>query len=146
MRPSALRAISGGFVATVAITAVMYWVAPLLLGSPMDIAKTLGDFLGIGWNAGMVLHFINGSLIFPLVYVFVLFGVLPGGPVAKGLTFGVVLWLLAQSVVMPMVGAGFFSANAGGAMAAVASLIGHMIYGAALGAIAGGEHAVVAMA
>jgi uncharacterized membrane protein YagU involved in acid resistance len=146
MRPSALQAISGGFIATLAITAVMYWVAPFLLGSPMDIAKTLGDFLGIGWNAGMVLHFINGSLIFPLAYAFVLFGLLPGGPIAKGVTFGVVLWLLAQSVVMPMVGAGFFSANAGGLMAAVASLIGHLIYGATLGAIAGEEHAVMAAA
>jgi len=112
----------------------------------MDIARTLGDFLGIGWTGGMVLHFINGSLIFPLVYAFVLFGVLPGGPVTKGVTFGVVLWFLAQSVVMPMVGGGFFSANAGGAMAAVASFIGHMVYGATLGAIAGGEHAVTAAA
>jgi uncharacterized membrane protein YagU involved in acid resistance len=146
MRPSALQAIAGGFVATIAITAVMYWVAPLLLGSPMDIAKTLGDFLGIGWNAGMILHFINGSLIFPLVYAFVLFGMLPGGSVTKGVTFGVGLWLVAQTVVMPIVGAGFFSANAGGVMAAVASLIGHLIYGATLGAIAGEEHAVMAAA
>lgn len=146
MRPSALQAVAGGFVATVAITAVMYWVAPLLLGAPMDIAKTLGDFLGIGWTAGMVLHFINGSLIFPLIYAFVLFGVLPGGPVTKGVTWGVILWLLAQSMVMPMVGAGFFSADAGGAMAVFASLVGHLIYGATLGAIAGGEHAVMAAA
>ena len=112
----------------------------------MDIAKTLGDFLGIGWNGAMVLHFINGSLIFPLVYAFVLFGVLPGGPVTKGMTFGVVLWLLAQSVVMPIVGGGFFSANMGGMMAAVASLFGHLVYGATLGAIAGEEHAVMAAA
>ena len=75
-----------------------------------------------------------------------LFGVLPGGPVTKGVTFGVVLWLLAQSVVMPMVGAGFFSAHAGGAMAAFASLLGHLIYGATLGAIAGAEHGVMAAA
>jgi uncharacterized membrane protein YagU involved in acid resistance len=144
--PSALQAVTGGFVATVAITVMMYWVAPLLLGSPMDIATMLGDFLGIGWSGGMVVHFINGSLIFPLVYAFVLFGVLPGGPVTKGVTFGVVLWLLAQSVVMPIMGGGFFSANAGGMMAAVASLIGHLVYGAALGAVAGQERAVMAAA
>lgn len=146
MRPSALQAVAGGFAGTLAITAVMYWVAPLLLGAPMDIAKTLGDFLGIGWTAGMVLHFINGSLIFPLVYAFVLFGALPGGPVTKGVTFGVLLWLVAQSVVMPMVGGGFFSGNAGGAMAAFASLLGHLIYGGTLGAIAGAEHGVTAAA
>ena len=144
MRPSTLQTIAGGFVATVAITAVMYWVAPLLIGMPMDIARTLGDFLGIGWGGGMVVHFINGSIIFPLIYAFVLYGMLPGGPVTKGIVWGVVLWAIAQSIVMPMVGGGFFSANAGGAMAAIGSLLGHLIYGATLGAIAGGEQAVTA--
>lgn len=146
MRPSALQPIAGGFVATVVITMMMYWVAPLLLGSPMDIAKMLGDFLGIGRSGGLVVHFINGSLIFPLVYAFVLFGVLPGGPVIKGVAFGVALWLIAQGVVMPLMGAGFFSANAGGVMASVASLFGHLVYGATLGAISGEEHAVMAAA
>lgn len=71
MRPSALQAVAGGLAATVAITAVMYWVAPLLLGVPMDIAKTLGDFLGIGWTGGVTFgmaafasligHFIYGG-------------------------------------------------------------------------------------
>lgn len=146
MRPSALKAIAGGFVGTVAITAVMYWVAPLLIGMPMDIAKMLGDFLGIGWNAGMVVHFINGSIIFPLIYAFVLYGILPGGPVTKGIVWGVILWAIAQTVVMPMVGAGFFSANAGGAMAVVGSLLGHLIYGGTLGAVAGGTQTVTAAA
>jgi hypothetical protein len=146
MRPSAPQAIAGGIVGTVAITAVMYWVAPLLIGMPMDIAKTLGDFLGIGWGGGMVLHFINGSVIFPLIYAFALYGVLLGGPVVKGMTWGVILWALAQTIVMPMVGGGFFSANAGGPMAVVGSLLGHLIYGGTLGNIANGHEAVGAPA
>ena len=146
MRPSAPQAIAGGLVGTIAITALMYWVAPLLIGMPMDIAKTLGDYLGIGWNGGMVLHFINGSIIFPLIYVYVLYDVLPGGPVLKGVTWGVVLWALAQTIVMPIVGGGFFSANAGGPMAAIASLLGHLIYGGALGAIAGHQGVAAAAA
>lgn len=146
MRPSASQAIAGGFVGTVAITAMMYWVAPLLIGMPMDIAKTLGDFLGIGWGGGLALHFINGSIIFPLVYAFVLYGVLPGGPILKGITWGVILWALAQSVVMPIVGGGFFSANAGGVMAVIGSLVGHLVYGGIQGAIAGGGETVAATA
>jgi uncharacterized membrane protein YagU involved in acid resistance len=146
MRPTALSAIAGGFVGTVAITALMYWVAPFLMGMPMDIAKMLGDFLGVGWSTGMTIHFINGTIIFPLIYAYVLYGVLPGGPTVKGMTWGVILWLLAQSVVMPMMGGGFFSANAGGVMAVVGSLLGHLIYGGLLGAIAGGEQTMAAAA
>ena len=146
MRPSAPQAILGGFVGTLAITAMMYWVAPLLMGAPMDIAKMLGDFLGIGQMGGLVVHFINGSIIFPLIYAVVLYGVLPGAPVLKGITWGVILWVLAQTIVMPIMGGGFFSANAGGVMAAIGSLAGHFVYGATLGAIAGGSATVAAAA
>jgi uncharacterized membrane protein YagU involved in acid resistance len=142
MRPSAAQAIVGGLVATLAITAIMYWVAPFVIGTPMDIAKMLGDFLSIGWAAGMVVHVINGTLIFPLIYAFVLYGLLPGSPIIKGVVWGVILWLIAQTVVMPMMGAGFFSVHAGSTMAVIASLFGHLVYGASLGAIAGGEQAV----
>lgn len=102
MRPSALQAIAGGFAGT--------------------LAKTLGDFLGIGWTA------------------------VPGDPVIKGMTWGVILWALAQTIVMPLVGGGFFNANAGGAMAVIGSLLGHLIYGGTLGAIAGGRQVVGAAA
>ncbi|MBI4475011.1 MAG: hypothetical protein HY646_20255 [Acidobacteria bacterium] len=50
----------------------MYVVAPVLMGMPMDVAKMLGDFLGIGRTLGMVLHFINGTVIFPLILTFIL--------------------------------------------------------------------------
>jgi hypothetical protein len=43
---------------------------------------------------------------------------------------------VAQTVVMPMMGAGLFSSAMGGVMAAMGSLIGHVIYGGLLGAIA----------
>jgi hypothetical protein len=49
--------------------------------------------------------------------------------------WSVVLWLIAQTVVMPMMGAGVFSSAMGGAMAAMGSLIGHLLYGSLLGVI-----------
>jgi len=52
--------------------------------------------------------------------------------------------LLAQTVMMPMMGAGFFSMAMGGMMAAMGSLIGHLLYGALLGAIAGGPEPAAA--
>ncbi len=38
-----------------------------------------------------------------------LYAHLPGSPAVRGTVWGVALWLLAQTVVMPMMGAGLFS-------------------------------------
>jgi hypothetical protein len=115
---------------------MMYLVAPMM-GVKMDIAGSLAGMLGIPWAAGLAMHFINGSLIFPLTYVLVLFRYLKGGPVIRGITWGVVLWLMAQLLVMPMIGAGVFSSRMGGMMAVAASLTAHIVYGALLGRVSG---------
>jgi uncharacterized membrane protein YagU involved in acid resistance len=137
MRPNFWRAIFGGFVGTLAITLLMYKGAPMMGIPKMDIAAMLGSMLG-GWTTGMVMHFINGVVLFPLIYAFVLFSKLRGAPVGKGIFWGVTLWLVAGLMVMPMMGAGFFGTANGGLMAAAASLMGHVIYGALLGVIADG--------
>ncbi len=136
MKPNIGRTILGGFVGTLAITLMMYKVAPMMTGQAMDIAAMLGKMLG-GWAMGMTMHFINGTIIFPLIYTFLLFRFLPGGPALKGTIWGVILWLIAQVMVMPMMGGGLFSSNMGGMKAAIGSFIGHIVYGALLGWIAG---------
>jgi uncharacterized membrane protein YagU involved in acid resistance len=136
MRPNPVRAMVGGFVGTVAMTAMMYFVAPMM-GLNMDIAQMLGSMLGNSWIAGMMMHFVNGTVIFPLIYVYVLYAWLPGNPLVKGMSWGVILWFLAQVVVMPMMGGGLFSSAMGGMMAVAGSLMGHLLYGGLLGAIAG---------
>jgi uncharacterized membrane protein YagU involved in acid resistance len=134
--PTFSRAILGGFAGTVAMTTMMYLVAPMM-GLHMDIAAMLGSMLGGSWSAGLMMHFVNGSLIFPAIFVFAFYRVLPGSPALKGTIWGVALWLMAQVVVMPMMGAGLFSSQIGGAMAAMGSLVGHLLYGSLLGVIAG---------
>lgn len=136
MRPAFATAALGGFAGTLAMTLTMYIVAPMM-GLTMDIAAMLGSLMGGSWIAGMLMHFVNGSLIFPAIYAYVLHDRLPGAALVKGITWGAILWLLAQAVVMPMMGGGLFSARMGGAMAVIGSLAGHVIYGALLGAIAG---------
>lgn len=130
------RAVTGGFVGTMAMTAMMYGVAPMM-GLHMDIAAMLGSVLGGSWAAGMMMHVVNGALIFPAIYALVLEKRLPGPPVLRGALWGAVLWLVAQTVVMPMMGGGLFSSAMGGAMATMGSLVGHLMYGGVLGAIAG---------
>jgi len=134
--PHYSRALLGGFAGTVAMTTMMYSVAPMM-GVQMDIAAMLGSMLGGSWAAGLMMHFVNGTVIFPLVFVFALYRLLPGSPAIKGTLWGLALWLMAQAIVMPMMGAGLFSSQMGGAMAAMGSLVGHVIYGSLLGVIAG---------
>jgi uncharacterized protein DUF6789 len=136
MKPNLGRAILGGIVGTIVLTMLMYIAAPMMGIPKMDIAAMLGSMLG-GWTIGMVMHFVNGAILFPLIYAFVVFSKLRGGPVTKGILWGTTLWLVAGLVMMPMMGAGLFGTANGGMMAAVASLIGHLVYGALLGAIAG---------
>ena len=137
MRPNVARSMLGGFVGTLVMTTMMYMVAPMM-GLKMDIAQMLGSMLGNNWWAGMMMHFVNGTIIFPLIYAYLLYRWLPGGPVVKGTTWGIVLWFLAQAIVMPMMGGGgFLNMNMGRMMAVVGSLIGHLLYGSILGAIGG---------
>jgi hypothetical protein len=108
-----------------------------MLGHPMDIAGMLGNMMGSSWAIGMVAHIVNGTLIFPLAYALAAFRILPGPPVLRGVLWGGALWFAAETIMMPMIGAGFFSSGIGGAKAAFAALMGHLAYGVLLGSIGG---------
>lgn len=136
MRPNVTRLVFGGFAGTLVMTAMMYVVAPMM-NVRMDIAAMLGSMLGGSWAAGMMMHVVNGTVVFPFVYGYGLFKWLPGRPVLKGSIWGVALWLMAQIIVMPMMGAGLFSAAMGGMSAAMGSLVGHLLYGSILGLVGG---------
>jgi len=137
VKPELIKSIYGGIAGTIVMTLMMMFVAPMLTGMPMDIAAMLGTMVG-GYTMGMIAHIMMGVIVFPLAYALVFYGFIPGSPLVRGLIFGVILWLAAVIVVMPMAGAGFLMANIGGMMAVVASLMGHLVYGGLLGAIAGG--------
>jgi hypothetical protein len=137
MKPNLIKAILGGLAGTVMMTMMMRFVAPLMLGHPMDVAGMLAGMMGGAWAMGMAAHLLNGVVIFPLVYAFVIFRYLSGPPVVRGVLWGAVLWLAAETMVMPMAGAGFFSSEIGGAKAVFAALMGHLVYGALLGYVAG---------
>jgi len=130
-RPNLSVVFVGGLVGTPAMTALMYVLAPFF-GVNTDIVTMLGEVLG-GWRMGMLVHILNGAVIFPVAFVFLLYRFLPGSPFTKGITFGVLLWLTSQLVVMPIMGVGFFSAHVGGLKAAAASLLAHVVYGWSLG-------------
>jgi uncharacterized membrane protein YagU involved in acid resistance len=121
----------GGLLATPAMTVAMYMLAPVL-GMNTDIVAMLSEALG-GWKMGMLVHILNGAVIFPAIFALLLYRFLPGPPIVKGSEFGFVLWLASQAAVMPLMGAGFFSSHIGGLKAVMASLFGHLVYGSLLG-------------
>jgi uncharacterized membrane protein YagU involved in acid resistance len=131
MKPNPIMTVVAGLLATPAMTVLIYVLAPIL-GVRMDVVAMLGEILG-GWKMGMLVHILNDAIIFPLVYTFLLYRFLPGRPAAKGVSFGVLLWLTSQVVVMPLMGAGFFSSQIGGMKATALMLLGHIVYGGFLG-------------
>ena len=142
-RPNLLSAIIGGLAATSLMTPVAY-LAPAFRLQQLDFAAMLGSLVanqttppvtGL-WLLGMLLHFVNGSLIFPVVYAYVVYPGLGGPPWLRGVAYGIALWAIAQAVVVPLAGMGFFSSEATHPLAALAWSFGtHVLYGATLGAI-----------
>lgn len=143
-RPNLQAAIVGGLTATSVMTPVAY-LSPAFGFQQLDFAAMLGSLVtsqttppvsGV-WLIGMLLHFVNGSLIFPAVYAFVLYRVLPGPPWLKGSIYAIALWALAQALVLPLAGMGFFSSDTARPLAALAWSLGtHLLYGLVLGVVA----------
>jgi hypothetical protein len=139
-----------GFVATAAMTVVMY-AAPSMGMPDTDIAALIGWVISPSmpepmtpiWWVGMFAHFVNGSIIFPLIYAFVIYPVLRGEPWLRGIQWGMMLWFLAQTVAMPLIFCmGFFTRlSPQPVLAVLGSLAGHFLYGVLLGLIAGPQAA-----
>ena len=126
------RAIAGGLVGTIVFTLMMKFLAPMMIGHPMDIAAVLGAFTGLGTSAGVVMHFLLGTIGFAVGFLIV-GPYLPGPGWLRGVIFMAGVWFLAGLVAMPILGVGLFF---GGAKEAMAALIGHVVLGAILGGFA----------
>jgi uncharacterized membrane protein YagU involved in acid resistance len=130
------RAILSGLVATAVMTMLM--LAGPMMGMPeMPIGDMLASFMGIPAAVGWIAHFMIGAVL-ALIYVFVFVELLPGPSAVRGALYGLIPWFLAQVMVNPMMGAGFFASNTPAPlMMVMGSLMGHLVYGAVLGGIYG---------
>ena len=126
------RAIVGGLAGTIVFTLMMKFLAPAMIGHPMDIAEVLGRFTGLGTPTGAVMHFLLGTIGFALGFVIV-GPYLPGPGWLRGVIFMAAVWFLAGLIAMPVLGVGLFF---GGPKEAMAALIGHVVFGAILGLVA----------
>ena len=129
------RAVAGGLVGTLVMTAVGLWAAPMMEIPRMNPADMLAGAMGGSVMLGWAGHLMIGTIL-ALTYA-VVAPRLPGPPVVRGALFSVAPWLMAMLVVTPMMGMPAFG---GAAATAIGSLIGHLVYGATLGGIYGQPH------
>jgi uncharacterized membrane protein YagU involved in acid resistance len=78
-------------------------------------------------------HFVIGTVL-AIIYAAFFAARLPGPGYLRGALYGLLPWIAAQIVVMPMMGAGLFGGSFG---AGFGSFMGHLVYGAVLGSIYG---------
>lgn len=132
-----IRSMIAGFVATVVLSVLMLMKGMMGLMPELDViamlSKMAEDMMGLG-GAGLawLMHFMIGTVLWGILFA-LLYEKLPGGgAVAKGISFGVLAWLLMMILPMPMAGAGLFGMNLG-MMAPVMTLGLHVVFGAVLG-------------
>lgn len=132
MKANIGRAAIAGVAGTIVMSAVGLWIVPLMgiprMNPAQMLAGAMGRMLALGWAA----HFMIGILL-AIIYTLVAHRI-PGPPAVRGALFGVAPFLVAQILVMPVMGMPLFS---GSAVMAMGSLIGHLIYGSVVAAVYG---------
>jgi uncharacterized membrane protein YagU involved in acid resistance len=146
-RVNVYRSVFAGFLATVAMTALMY-MAPLMGLPKMDIATMLGTMFStnppVAFAIGIAMHFMLGSVLLAIPYFYLIEIKFRSTPWLGGAIWGVLLWGVANLMVMPMMGFVHPLVRAGampapgllmlqlGALAPIGSLMGHLLYGIVL--------------
>ncbi|MDT8406373.1 MAG: DUF2938 family protein [Methylococcales bacterium] len=125
-----VRGIIAGLVATVVLSIMMVVKGAMGVMPELNViamlASKMGGIVALGWAAHFMFGVIYG-VVFGLIQ-----GKLPGPLVVRGIVLGIIGWLIMMVMVMPMMGQGLFAANMG-MMAAVATFMLHVIFGAVLG-------------
>ena len=132
MRVNIGKAIIAGLLGTFLMTAVGVWLAPMMGIPRMNPADMLAQQMGGNAILGWAGHLMIGSIL-AIIYA-AISRRLPGPFPLRGALYGIAPFLLAQVVVMPMMGMPLFS---GSTPMALGSLVGHIIYGATIGAVYG---------
>jgi uncharacterized membrane protein YagU involved in acid resistance len=102
-----------------------------ILSSLLAVATA---YASLGPALGWALHFAVG-IILAFLYAVQFARRLPGSPATRGMLYGIGIFIVAQLVFMPLVGAGFFSR--GDPAMLLGSLVGHLVYGGVVGLICG---------
>ncbi len=130
--------LTAGAIATAAMTLFTY-MAPLM-GFEMNIPKMLAHTMGAPLIIGWAVHFMIGEILAINFAAIFLQETHQNSNIKSGAIFGLIPWMASQLMVMPMMsvlgGGNYFDGLfSGSILIAMASLAGHLIYGAVLGRI-----------
>jgi hypothetical protein len=136
----ARRAAAAGAIATAVTTAL--WLVEPSIGLPrIAVGQLLSTLMTVfvarmpvGAAGGWAIHLCVGIAL-AMIYAWLFVGRLPGSPIVRGATYGAMVFVVAQLLFMPLVGAGVFSN--GDLELLTGSLFGHLLYGAVMGWIYG---------
>jgi hypothetical protein len=121
-----------GFVATLALGALLLLKGSLDLWPQLNIIRLLSSLGSISTAAAWMDHFIVGTVVWGLLFS-IFDGVGSKLPQwLRGVIFGIFAWFLMMVLFMPAAGAGLFGTKIG-IVAPVVMLGMHLIYGAVLG-------------
>lgn len=130
------RAVAAGVLGTGTMTAL--WLVEPAVGLPkIAVGHILSTFMSVSvahlrvGNAGGWTAHLAFGVVLALLYARFFSARLPGAPAARGALYGVLLFIMAQLVFMPLVGGGFFAR--GDIELLAGSLLGHLVYGVVLG-------------
>ena len=128
-RHDAWRILAAGLVAEVFWEIWARMITPILIGGPLQPAALVLSLFRLDpsyfW-LGELIHFVTGFAIYPAAYVLMFRRILPGGVVARGAVYGVLLWVFALGICAPLAGLPLFL---GFIPLAYASLAGHTAFG-----------------
>jgi hypothetical protein len=134
------KVITAGIAATAVMSIVAVMVAPMMGMPKMDFGTMLGTnnpMMAMPYMAGWMIHFVVG-IVLTVIYASIFLNKLSGSYTVRGIIFAMIPFIIAQSMMMPMMGNGFWSsASEVQMMAIMGSLIGHIVFGAVLGTVYG---------
>lgn len=140
-----VAAIGSGVIGTAVMTVLMT-MAPLMGMPKMDMPALLGSMFGAPGSRllGLLMHFMMGT-VFGLVYAGLFTAVTGTSIIVLGALFGVIHWLIVglMTGMMPLMHAGIRSGKVpapgvymirlGGLLGFVGGLLGHVVFGLAVG-------------
>ncbi|HZU41839.1 MAG TPA: DUF6789 family protein [Terriglobales bacterium] len=123
------RVIVGGIAGTALMTLLSEQLSRRLDGDTVNHADFLAGLTHSGRAVGELEHYTLGGIMMPMAYSRMR-SVLPGPKILKGLEWGALLWVAAETSLSPAAGKGIFETQAQNPRGALlASLAGHLAYG-----------------
>lgn len=132
------KALIAGIFGTIIMTLFMFMGSYMVIN--MNIPKMLGPMMGNNILIGWIIHFMIGIILAVTYGLFFDDKIIIHKSWIRGALFGIIPWLMAQLIVMPMMsymnGMNFSSGIFSGSLSlSLASLMAHLIFGATVGFI-----------